>query len=108
MPSHRQRAAVTVALTCAAVATLGAPASGDEPAITWEQVRAGLPAMPPAGTAVTRTGGATVSVPDLSAALDDRSAAPAVRRAACHQVTGLDDESAAPLRACLRYVASHR
>ncbi|HEY0118891.1 MAG TPA: hypothetical protein VGC04_08940 [Cellulomonas sp.] len=46
----------------------------------------------------------TVTIPDLSWALDDPEAPAGVRRAACHQATGLDDETAAPLAACLAYV----
>ena len=46
----------------------------------------------------------TVTIPDLSWALDDPTAPPGVRRAACHQATGLDDETAAPLAACLAWV----
>lgn len=110
MPTHRPRVATALALVLVTTPVLAAPASGQERAVTWEQVRTSLaaprhPGSPhgPAGT----DGAVTVSVPDLSAALDDSSAPAGLRRAACHQATGLDDESSPPLAACLTYVAAH-
>ena len=66
----------------------------------------GHPAPTPTPTAPAAPGAVTITVtiPDLSWALDDPTASAGVRRAACHQVTGLDDETAAPLAACLAHV----
>jgi hypothetical protein len=50
------------------------------------------------------TGTVSVTIPDLSAALTDEAAPWGLRRAACHQVTGLDDESDPVLAACLRSI----
>lgn len=112
MPTHRRRAAAACALVLATTPVVAAPASGQERAVTWEQVRTSLAVARRAGTpergatAEGASGTVAMTVPDLSAALDDVSAAPATRRAACHQVTGLDDESSPPLAACLAHVGA--
>jgi len=56
----------------------------------------------PATGSEAATGVVSVGIPDLSAALTDEGAPWYVRRAACHQATGLDDEAAPVLAACLR------
>lgn len=112
MPTHRRRAAAACALALATAPVLAAPASGQERAVTWEQVRTSLAAARPQGSpgraedSTGAGGGVTMSIPDLSAALDDVSAPAGTRRAACHQATGLDDESSPPLAACLTYVTA--
>lgn len=95
----------TVVVVCTA-----APSAGDDDEVTWEQVRAARavaptpPAVPPPASPATHTGSVALTIPDLSWALDDPTAPPAVRRAACHQATGTDDETSGPLAACLRHV----
>lgn len=119
---NRTRVGVTCALALVVVGVTPLPATSDDETVTWQQVRAALaaahgrpgtpasPAAPPA-TAPEPPAGAgsatvtvTVTIPDLSWAIDDAGADPGVRRAACHQVTRLDDETAAPLAACLAHV----
>ncbi len=86
-----------------------APSPPSQPVPSTVPSPTARPTVPPtAGPTVAPADGATVTVavtiPDLSWALDDPTASPAARRAACHQATGLDDETRAPLAACLAYV----
>jgi len=107
----RTRAAAALGLALVLVAASPAPATSQGEQVAWEQVRAALDAVPSTPSAAhdepAAAGPVTVSVtiPDLSWAIDDPTASPGVRRAACHQVTGLDDEKATPLAACLAHVA---
>ncbi len=120
MTGPRLAAAVVVA-TCALVPVTASASASDDARVTWEQVRAALvaarrpptpqpapPATAPADPAAAGSVAATVpvTIPDLTWALDDPTASPGVRRAACHQVTGLDDETAAPLAACLAHLGT--
>ena len=131
--TRRARLVASTALAACVLVPLTASASAsDDARVTWEQVRVALaaargPAKPlrpspshpapvpkppshptPAPTPTSPSGPGTmtiaVTIPDLSWALDDPTASPGVRRAACHQATGLDDETAAPLAACLAWV----
>lgn len=106
---HRPvRSLVAVPLSLVLVATTVAPATSEDTSVSWEQVRAALTAGRGKGHQPPPAGNVSVTIPDLSWAIDDPSADPGVRRAACHQVTGLDDETAAPLAACLVYIDSER
>lgn len=105
---------VTAALLAASVlvpVTASASASDDE-LVTWQQAEPALAAAraTPGASRDGATIGTTVAatVPDLSWAIDDATAPAGVRRAACHQVTRLDDETAALLAACLAHVRSDR
>ncbi len=104
--------AAVAALAVAVVVATAVPSAGDDDEVTWDQVRSAMaaapgrhrePAPPPAGI-VSVTVPIVVTIPDLSWALDDPTAPDGVRRAACHQATGPDDETAGPLAACLRHV----
>lgn len=103
------------------VAAIASPATSGDGHVTWEQVSEALAAArheppdpargAPSQGRLPSAGGTsasiaiTVTVPDLSWAIEDPTADPAVRRAACHQATGLDDEAATPLAACLAHIA---
>jgi hypothetical protein len=96
----------TATVACVLVPVTASASASDDAHVTWEEVRDALGAAPrPTAPARTGTSTVTVTIPDLSWALDDRTASPALRRAACHQITGLDDETAAPLAACLAHVS---
>lgn len=125
-------AAATLAAACVLVPATASASASDDEHVTWEQVRAALvaahrpvsassapsedgphatpgpPSASAAPSAASAASGTTVSVtiPDLSWALDDATAPAGARRAACHQITGLDDETAAPLAACLAHVTA--
>ena len=111
--THRPRHAVVVlAATCVLVPITATASASDDEHVTWDQVRAGLvaahrlpnPHRPPPPTDGPGAATVSVTIPDLSWAIDDPTAPAGVRRAACHQVTGQDDESAAPLATCLAHV----
>ena len=70
--------------------------AGPSTAVLHSLPPTGPPTGSPAGTVTV-----SVSIPDLSAALTDESAPWNLRRAACHQATGLDDEADPVLAACL-------
>jgi hypothetical protein len=115
------RCALAVALAAVGVVATAMPSSSDDATVTWDQVRAALAAqghvpshpMHPGGSSTppgvdepvaSGTMTVIVTIPDLSWAIDDPTASASIRRAACHQATGLDDETAAPLAACLAHV----
>ncbi len=101
-----RRAIAAVLATSALVPITASASTSDDGRVTWEQARVALAASRalPAPRAGAGGGTASVTIPDLAWALDDPSAPEGVRRAACHQVTGLDDETAALLAACLVHV----
>ena len=87
-----RRPVIVLAVVLLALPLGATSASSSEPAV----VPVGHAPVAPTVAAPT----VSVTIPDLSRALTG-SAPAGVRRAACHQLTGLDDESLPALAACL-------
>jgi len=93
--------------------TAAFPSTRDEP-LEWQEALRELPThtgaqgRSPAATPAEIGGSVSVAIPDMAGMIDDSTVPFFQRRAACHQITGLDDETAPLLAACLKHVATSR